>query len=481
MGKSVLLTALDRIFEQDESVKSVLLLEKAQDYSVRGCTEQLAEKLGLPEVPPSVTQLLRAWFEDDGRQLVLLYDEIDHYVDKTSTIARDYFNALASAHSTFPDQLGIIVAGGLGVYELEAEIGSDYTNSAPARHLEPFDRQQLATLTSPFVEDGRALDKEILDSIYVFSGGNPRIVTYILHHCWEEQEEIGTGTVFDIVQKFQSELTPFKRAVYRGLGIENHSSNTNRVWNYIDEHPGPYMRSELLAKTRVPELSLDTSIELLRASGLIRIQGRIDAEYLDAAGVPSMLRPLPTPHRTSEDRNELFDRDMQRALGRIGRWGLDFFRDKEKSALVPECVFAAFLAGQFAEAGWHVDREAMQGPGFTDIKMYHPRFRDDPDAVIEVKLWGNREKKAAHRQATDYHNEGKAANQCMAVVVIASLTMRSEEIAKQYQESCLADIEYQEFEVEGGITAGFLATRKDGEGAGIPVRHYLLNLRRRRR
>lgn len=418
--------------------------------------------------------------------MVLLYDELDHYVDSTST-AKSFFNALAKAHETFPNQIGILVAGGLGVYKLQAEIGSDFTNGALFEHLTSFERHALTELAEPFQgKRGKQLGEQVIDAIYAFSGGNPRIATYMLHECWKQQGELDATTILTISDHFRQH-TEFKEDVLRGLGISDPESDANKVWSYIDQRDSPYQRSDLLRTTQVSALAVDRSLKLLNASGVIRVHGSVDAEVLDAERIPSLLRPL-TPREYVEpaeqtlSRVELFDRDITPALGYIHRWGLGFYRDKDKKELVPEWVFAVFLASQLDRAGWHADCEAMQGPGFIDIKLRHPCFPDAPAAIIEVKLWSNRDKKTVHKQTVDYLSE--PGEPCMAVVMIGSQALSREEMKNQYRADCLPENEYavaEDNKDPAPLVAKLMATKKAGDGADIPVRHYVLNLPRRRR
>jgi hypothetical protein len=480
MGKTVLLHWLGRAFDPGE-VHVALISTKPTDYSVSGCVRQLARKLGGGDAAPDeINELFDEWFKREGRQLVLLYDEIDRYVDDGDT-AKSLLNALATAHESH-DKLGIAIAGGLGVYKAEPDLGSTYMARAKWMHITPFERESIIKLAQPFEDDGCPLSDQALDVIEQFSGGNPALVTYALETYWPTRTEIGLDDVFDLPRGFQKEHRAFVRTIYRGLGIgEEHEHDANRLWRYIEMNPGPSSMNDLLGQVNGTSLKLERILELLSASGLIRIRGDLSGSHVDAEVIPSFLRPLEAP-AARDTRAEQFHHDMERALRLLSRYQLDLYSDQAHTKLSREAVFSAFLAMQFELSGWGiVTRESQQGPGYVDILLSHTAFRDQPKAVVEVKLETNSKVSEAHRQVLKYYDQGSPDEQCMAVVVIAGLDKSDEEWRQSYRGKCLPGQVYElkDLEVAPPVPHGFRAHLRGDAGRGVWVSHYLLNLRRR--
>lgn len=480
MGKTVLLRWLREAFNPGD-VRVELISSRPHDYSVSSCVRQLARKLGETRELDDITELFEGWFERDGRHLVLLYDEIDRYVDDGDT-AMSFLNALAKAHESNTGQLGIAVAGGLGVYQMEAELGSPYTSRALWEHLAPFTREHLITLAQPFDDDRQALSDEALDAIELFSGGNPALVTYALHACWEARDNIELDTVIAMARSFQRQRPGFRHAVHRGLGIdEDRDTAANRLWAHVEAHPGPQPRRELLELVGGTELKLEKILKLLQASGLIRVHGDVSGSHVDAEAVPSFLRPLQvaTAHDTSAKQ---FHQDMESILLLLSRWRLGLYRDQKHEQLSREAVFTTFLASHFESSGWSATREPQQGPGYVDMWLSHVAFSEQPAAIVEVKLWTNPERAEAHEQVLSYYDRGNPDEQCMAVVMIAAPKRASdEEWRREYRHECLPDsrFEVEDLPVTKPLLDGFRARLHGEAGRDVWVRHYLLSLRRR--
>lgn len=374
------------------------------------------------------------------------------------------------------------MAGGLGVYLMEAELGSPYTSRALWEHLAPFTRGHVIALAQPFEDDRRALSDEALDAIELFSGGNPALVTYALHACWEARGNIGLDTVIALARSFQRQHPGFRHAVHRGLGItEDGDTAANRLWAHVAAHPGPQSRRELLDLVGGTELKLEKILELLQASGLIRVHGGVNGSHVDAEAVPSFLRPLQvaTAHDT---RAKQFHYDMESILLLLSRWRLGLYRDQKHEQLSREAVFTTFLTSHFESSGWSATREPQQGPGYVDMWLSHVAFSEQPGAIVEVKLWTNRERAEAHEQVLSYYDHGNPDEQCMAVVMIAAPKRASdEEWRREYRQECLPDsrFEVEDLPVTKPLLDGFRARLHGEAGRDVWVRHYLLSLRRR--
>jgi hypothetical protein len=491
MGKSVLLRHLSESFDE-ESTKAIYFPKKPNDYSVTECLRRLARGLDVPHREgDEALAIIERWTTRDKheRQLVLLYDDIDRYIDDNAT-AKEFLNDLTVAQEERTGQLSIVIAGGLGVYKLREELGSPYMSRAKSLPMEPLSREDIATLAAPFGRYSQTLEDAVLDTIYALSGGNPALVTYALQECWGDDMPVEPDRITEIYQQFRRDAEPFEDFVYSGLGINEPSgSDANRVWCYIKNNQGPFARTELRKQVKLQhedpnqrEIQLKNSLQLLQASGLIFVDGSVKDDPLEAAEIPSILKPLvvdEAPHHGA--RREQFHHDMLGVLRSIHRLRLDFFAGKRQ--LAHERMFSGILAIYFEIAGWEAIRESQEGPGFVDVRLAHSRFRAQPPALVELKRWENATITAVHQQLVSYRGSGEIDEQCMAVVVIASLDVDDHVWREQYREKCLPENQFEvmDLEVVPPLPRGFLATRRDGEGAGIPVHHYLLNLRRRRR
>ncbi|WP_428265970.1 ATP-binding protein [Haliangium sp.] len=513
MGKTVLLTQVEAELADSDSPSHVVFfrLKPTLDYTALPFLDVYAREQGRQAPPPvparvsaadyvralasrlspdtlgswSLVDLIAKWFEDNrDRSLVLLLDEIDQYVEESSSAARDFLNALASANSDFPRRFGVAIAGGLGVYELGASrLGSNFLSRAKNKILQPFSAEQIAELAKHFEQNGRLLSDETLDTLRLLSGGIPALVVYGLQRLWEQQDP-EPDTVADIFDEFRDEHHEFEASVRRSLGLERDSGRkVHGLWRCFTSKPGPYQRTELQESSDFSGDELREGLRLLQASGLIRVHSRMHAPVIEAEPIQSILWPDEPVGQLRESRVEQLRDDLRRILARIGLVGLDFFKGRNSDGLVPEAVFSATLAVALLEAGWQrAHRESQQGPGRADLKLTHASFPGAPDAVVEVKIWPRNDYKQVHDQVTGYCIDGPAEEQCAAVVMLASFD-KVEGWPDKYKRECLPEPEHEvrPVEVASPITAQYLATRKAGDGAGIEVAHYLLNLPRRRR
>lgn len=143
--------------------------------------------------------------------------------------------------------------------------------------------------------------------------------------------------------------------------------------------------------------------------------------------------------------------------------------------LVPEAVFAAYLALGFEFLGWQVEREAQNAAGRTDVKLR--RNGSSEIAVVEVKIWGRHDFRDAQRQIESYWTADVEAG---AVVQITDLEI--EDWPRVYQDRCLAeaaDVETR-LESDSPIQARFGVTSRTSNGLMTHVEHFLLRLARRR-
>ncbi len=125
-------------------------------------------------------------------------------------------------------------------------------------------------------------------------------------------------------------------------------------------------------------------------------------------------------------------RDLVSTLGKVCRWGPDFYRPGGRGGtrLVPERVFCAMLGSGLCDLGWTVEREAVQGGGQADLKL----TRRGQVVVVEAKIWGRNDYKQVQRQVEGYWTPDVRA---AAVVMIQA--GHAESFVDDYRARCLND------------------------------------------
>ena len=479
MGKSVFVAQLQERLADDPSVKTVLFDERPQPLEVAACTAQLAAALDETAAEASPAPLLKRFLARDGApRLVLLYDEVDLYVARDSTVAVDFFAALENVRQTHAGKLGILVVGGVGVYHLDARVASPFLGRATSVQLEPFSLDELRQLAEPFAASGRPLDAATLEALRLLSGGNPLLVVYGLHHLFAEAAP-SPAALRRVFTRFREDQHFFVESLYRGIGLEEEDTHgAGRLWRYLHENDPPYPTAELQESVgNGSPLRLGRAVRLLTASGLIRIHGTASDDPLYASCVPTVVRPPGLPESSRAHRAQQFDADLRRLLTRLVRWSLDFYVDRRGDRapeLVPEKVFSAFLAAGAEEAGWRVEREAARGPGYSDIQLSHPRFPSFSDAVIEVKVWPRAGYQNAHDQVVSYQVDGSGSEQALAVVMLSK--PQADDWPSRYRADCLAGAAVTELDASDCPSTAILEAKRDD---GAAVRHYLVELPKR--
>ena len=478
MGKSVFLTQLEARLKQ-EHVELHTFAEKPSPLDVKSLRDRLAEALSVGH-EDEVRLVFDRWFDRaDARNVVLLYDDIDAYVEDGSTVVRDFLDAVEKARRE-QDRIGVVVAGGVGVERLRTKISSSFLGGAARKHLALFTPAQLAELAAPFEQAGRPLDGDTLATLRLLTGGIPALAVYGLESLWELDER-SPQSLTGVYERFRDEQEFFIESIRAGIGIDDGDEiGAGALWDYIDENDPPHSAEKLLKKLpggSSPTL-LNKVLRLLSASGLLDLPD----DPMDATTVPSIVRPPALSPTRRANRSEQLRRDLSLVAVRISRWSQDFYQSARGDAapeLVQERVFSAFLASNLEASGWRVDREVQQGPGFPDIKLSHPAFPGLPDAIIEVKIWPHNDYKEVHQQVVSYQLEGEASDQTLAVVMLAKHD--KDGWASEYADVCLAGCELEASGVDLPRGATLVrATRMDGPGAGVPVDHLLLQLPKRR-
>ncbi len=373
--------------------------------------------------------------------------------------------------------VGILAASSIGYFLFRDQLGSSFVSRAEKLRLLPFDRAELAELARPFEERSSPLSFEALEALYLGSGGNPALATYGLESLWS-REAPTERDVTEVFAGFQERNSEFLRSFQLSFADPKLSEAPQRVWELIQQSDGAVSRRRLLEASSVSDSMLLLDIEdvlyLLAAAGLVKIRGSIRADPVVVQPINSILTlprvPFPAP-----DLQEQLRRDLRTLLHRLHVSSADFFRPgKRGKQLVPEAVFAAFLALGFELLGWQVDREVQRGAGRTDLLL---RRSGSAVAVIETKIWGRNDFREAHQQVASYWSAETIAG---AVVQLTDAELP--EWPRDYRRQCLEPqgIDAEERSMpESPIRACFETAAETGDGITARIDHFLLRLLRR--
>ncbi len=485
MGKSVFLRQLRSELERHPGTRVVMLEAPPASLTVETCLGFLAAELGVPANPFTSRRIFDDFFarDDAPERLVLLFDEFDRYAEKGTPSAqppgRGFFNDLEASRRSLPE-LGLLAVGSIGVFVFRDVLGSSFLSRALHLRLRPLARADATALTGPFREHGRPLSEDVLDALFLASGGIPAILTFGLQQLWQLDREVTTRDVTAAYKTFEEEHEEYLKDLLNALRNPRLSDAPLGVWRRIQQGPGRIARKDLETAlghpTGVLELSLSDALRLLEAVGVVRLSGSVVHDNpVEAHPIASLLN-LSRGSAEEQDLRSDFLRDLTALLGRLHRSSADFFRPgAEGKRLVPESVFAAHLGLGFELLGWRSEREAQRGAGRTDLLLR--RNGGDQVVVLEVKLWGRNDYREAQRQVESYWTQDVAAG---AVVEITDAELPDWD--QRYRRECLEPlgVEVEETPVEGSpIRARFRCTSSTADGLTVVVDHLLLRLPRR--
>jgi hypothetical protein len=485
MGKSVFLGQLQRQLESLDDTRVVLFNEPPAELSVAACLETLARQLGVSVSGAlNAREIIDAYRarEDAAKHLVLLYDELDHYAAGTDPPGGSFFNSLEFSRRNVP-RLGIMATGSIGIFTFRDVLGSSFLARADKVRIGPFDHTAIATLAAPFSQRGVALSSAAREALLLASGGNPALVTYALGALWEEDDP-SEHTVAAAFVRFRTRNHEFLRDFVKGFADPTLSQAPQRAWDLVRSSDGSVDLDELqeVCKSSQGPLQLDTTdvLDLLEAAGLVRVSGSPHADPVLVRPVAGLLS-LPLASTPEAGLRNRLTRDLGILLGRLHVSSADFFRpgsaDRGKQ-IVPESVFAAFLALGLELLGWQSEREAQHVAGRTDLKL---RWNGSPDvAIVEVKIWGRGSYRQTLSQLESYFSTDTVAG---AVVMLTDAALS--DWTEAYRRECLS-------------CPGLKVTREDDPGSAyglqwrstthrpedafrVEVDHFLLHLSRGRR
>lgn len=474
MGKSYLIRQLARDLEANEDITVHTFLPPDPEITARTCIGQLAEALESDAeldgpVLPSAQSLVTAWLKDHPtRRLILIYDEVDAYVD-AGEFARNLFNGLEAVRKADAElRFAILAAGGLGLALMRSEWASPFVSRGRAELAPTFSMDEIRELAAPLALG--EVEDECLSALFALSGGIPFLVVYGLGRLYRDEatrSPAGLGIEFE---RFLDEHKEFVITARRAIGGDKHVPR--RVWTALHASGGLSDSARLL--TSLSDLAIDEvdlALDVLRAAGLVTVEGRV----LSGRPVPVRLIPsiLNLPHgakaEPADSLRAQLGRDLGFILDRVRRWGMSFFR--RGGQLVPEAAFQASISIALSGMGWHhVEQETQRGPGRSDIVAEHPDF--DGGVVIEIKIWGRNDYTEIASQVEDYRD---GETRALATVMISdnrSLT------AEDYRAACFAGVVEALDDVPEGLV-GCSTRTTSAEWATLPVDHYMVKLLRR--
>ncbi len=497
MGKSVFLRQLRAALAERDEVRTVLFPVPPAGRTVEGWLAALARRLSSSvESPLDAHEVIEACLaaDDAPRRIVLLFDEFDRYagppaaLDAAEHPGRDFFNSLEAMRRDFP-AVGILAAGGIGVFVFRDVLGSSFLARADKVRLAPFDSQEIRRLAAPFTAADRLLASHLLEALELLAGGNPALVTYGLQGLWEVHEP----TVRDIATvftRFEERQAEFLRDFQQSFASDQLSQAPGRVWQRVQEAGGEVSQEELAAACEGTDdlLRLNGAdvLDLLESSGLVRVTGSVRANPVRVRPVASLLSlPAASAAAPVPDLGARLGEDLGVLLARLHGASADFFRPGPGGSgkrLVPEAVFTTYLALGFELLGWQAEREAQKGAGRTDLLLRWNSSREL--AIVEVKIWGRGDYRDVQSQVESYWTAGVAA---AAVVMLSDSP--PEDWPTVYRQRCFsttaaaggetAERETRDLEAPDSPVRARLSCRAPREGFDLRVDHFLLPLARR--
>ncbi len=282
MGKSVFLGQLKAELERHPGTRVVLLEVPPPALTVEACLGALARQLGMSRDPFDSREILDGFFarDDAPERLVLLFDEFDRYAEKGTPSAqppgRGFFNDLEASRRSLP-RLGLLAVGSIGVFIFRDVLGSSFLSRALHLRLRPLARADAGALVGPFVDRGLPLPEDVIDALFLASGGIPAILTFGLQQLWRLDRQATPRDVTAAYKTFEEEHEEYLHDLLSAIRNPHFSDAPLGVWERIQKGPDRIARSELEAALGKPSgvlrLKLSDALYLLEAVGVVRLEG----------------------------------------------------------------------------------------------------------------------------------------------------------------------------------------------------------------
>jgi energy-coupling factor transporter ATP-binding protein EcfA2 len=468
MGKSVLLQQLESHLAREEGTRAVLVDGPPEEATVAGAVRDLAVRLGVHDLSaPRLDDLLERTLKDDVMRLVVLFDEADQYVsvgsaqNEHAAFARSWFNKLEVTRKRYDALFNVVFAGGLGLLYLEREIGSGIVSRAEPCVLEPLNVTEIEELALFFAEDERPLDETCREALRMLSGGSPALVTYGLEQLWNAQAP-SAQALEQIFGIFRERHDSFIRAVRDSVSQRGRLDAPWRVLQVIRSNAGPVPMQQLRdACVSQPneQVTIDPeqALKLLRAAGLIKVDGSTLADPVVVSPVASILNLPETPSGSGTPVERLIQ-DVSSVLANLHRFGRDFH---DKEGLLDEEVFSSIIAVGLRLLGWlEADREAVQVAGFTDIKVRLTRPNLGGHVIIEAKKWRSDDRNKTIQDQIDNYRVSDTSHGIAITLGERKVTGWPE----AYEQTCLAGRAYTRLETPRDLVGRWQVRSSDLDG-----------------
>ncbi len=440
-GKSVLLRTLQDRLATEPDTRVVRLVGPPPERTEAAALYHLAGALGIDDTPTSLEALIDRVCPTPAARLVLLLDEADAYVQRmqggvvNAGFVRTWTNRLESQRREQNGRLGVVIAGGLGLFYLAHELGSALVSRAETVTMQPFTRDEVRALAAPFAERGGPLDDTTLETLYLLSGGQAALVTYGLQHLWP-QHAPDTDAVRDIFGGFRATHPDFVRQVWASISERGAAEAPRRALREVHAHAGAVpldnLRAACAADPAEHRLDPAEALRLLEAGGLVHIKGAVTANPIAAWPIASIFT-LPEQSESLRDPLDAAAADVTAVLCKLVRFSLDF---SDKQSLFEERVYSGVIAAGLLLLGWHhIEREPNQKGGRVDIKLAPPGVSLAGHIVVEVKRWENRDRAQVQQQVRDYQ-----LTETLGGIVVMIAKPTDNLTPKKYEAECLAGL-----------------------------------------
>ena len=484
MGKSVLLHQLEARLQREPGTRVVLVPGPPVEATVTGAVRDLADHLGIRDLAtPRMDDLLERVLQGGVMRVVLLFDKADQYVElggaagEDAAFGRRWFNKLETTRQQYDTMFSLVLAGGLNLFYLERELGSDIVSRAEPCILAPFDPAEITELAGPFKEDGRPLDAACLETLRVLSGGSPALVTYGLERLWEIKAP-SAQVLEQIFGLFRERHDSFIRSVQSSISQRGRLDAPWRVLKAVRQHAGSIPMQQLrdaCAQQPGEQSTIDPeqALKLLRAAGLVRVDGAMQADPVLAWPIASIMNLPETPASTGEPIERLLQ-DVCAILVNLRRFARDFH---DGNGLLQEKVFSSLIAVALRLLGWlEIEREAIQVAGFTDIKVRLPEPGLDGHAIIETKLWRSR----GHNQGIQQQIDDYRIMESRHGIAVTLGTRDAAGWSEAYEQTCLAGRSFEQLPTPSELVGRWRVRATLADGKEWLTDHLLVQIPKRR-
>ncbi len=477
MGKSVLLQQIASQLDEP-GTRVVLIGSPPEEATVAGAVRDLAARLGIRDLSlPRMDDLLDRVLQGEVTRLVVLFDEADQYVafgGAGDAFARAWFNKLEATRKARDPNFAVAFAGGLGLFYLEHELGSGIVGRAEDCSLDPFGPEEIAALASPFEQDGRPLDDTCLSVLRALSGGIPALVTYGLEQLWNAENPTASA-LEPVFGTFREQYASFIQAIYNSISRQGQIDAPRRVLGVVRQQAGAValqrLREACFAEGERETIDPKQALKLLRAAGLIRIEGSTLADPVVAWPIASILNLPETPAASGDPLDRLVQ-DVSAVLSNLRRFGRDFHRE---GALLHEEVFSSLIAVGLRLLGWvDTEREPVQSAGYPDIKVRLTQPGLAGHTLIETKIWPRNDYKDIQKQVEDY----RVADSRHGVAVMLGVRGAAG-WPEDYEKSCFAGRDFKRLPTPPDLVGRWQVLTTDSDGQAWITDHLLVQIPKR--